>query len=166
MVLFQKCVWRFNSSINFFFYLLFWSKSDYPSWSSCPFFIKFIKMTKATFFFFFLPKLSSFIDWCCYYTQVSYTGSWEPLVDEILSTWWKYINRGGSLRSIYFHVSIKKTIYRYKKAKILLLSCYMYLKAVISHPWHHSYCSKKEWMNECCLTPTQQFFSYIMARKC
>jgi hypothetical protein len=21
-----------------------------------------------------------FIDWCCYYTQVSYTGSWEPLV--------------------------------------------------------------------------------------
>jgi hypothetical protein len=22
----------------------------------------------------------SFIDWCCYYTQVSYTGSWEPLV--------------------------------------------------------------------------------------
>jgi hypothetical protein len=32
--------------------------------------------------YFFLPKLhvSSFIDWCCYYTQVSYTGSWEPLV--------------------------------------------------------------------------------------
>ena len=30
--------------------------------------------------FFFLQKLSSFIDWCCYYTQVSYTGSWEPLV--------------------------------------------------------------------------------------
>ena len=29
----------------------------------------------------FLPKLSSFIDWCCYYTQVSYTGSWEPLVE-------------------------------------------------------------------------------------
>jgi hypothetical protein len=28
----------------------------------------------------FLPKCSSFIDWCCYYTQVSYTGSWEPLV--------------------------------------------------------------------------------------
>jgi hypothetical protein len=28
----------------------------------------------------FLPKLSSFIDWCCYYTQVSYTGSLEPLV--------------------------------------------------------------------------------------
>ena len=65
---------------QFFFYLQFWSKSDYPSWSSCPFFIKFIKMTKATFVFFFLPKLSSFIDWCCYYTQVSYTGSWEPLV--------------------------------------------------------------------------------------
>jgi hypothetical protein len=21
-----------------------------------------------------------FIDWCCYYTQVSYTGTWEPLV--------------------------------------------------------------------------------------
>jgi hypothetical protein len=21
------------------------------------------------------------IDWCCYYTQVSYTGSWEPLVE-------------------------------------------------------------------------------------
>ena len=37
-------------------------------------------MTKATFVKFFLPKLSSFIDWCCYYTQVSYTGSWEPLV--------------------------------------------------------------------------------------
>jgi hypothetical protein len=29
-------------------HLQFWSKSDYPSWSSCPFFIKFIKMTKAT----------------------------------------------------------------------------------------------------------------------
>ena len=35
-------------------------------------------MTSATFVIF-LP-LSSFIDWCCYYTQVSYTGSWEPLV--------------------------------------------------------------------------------------
>jgi len=35
-------------------------------------------MTRATFVIF-LPKLSSFIDWCCY-TQVSYTGSWEPLV--------------------------------------------------------------------------------------
>ena len=34
-------------------------------------------MTRATFGIF-LPKLSSFIDWCC--TQVSYTGSWEPLV--------------------------------------------------------------------------------------
>jgi hypothetical protein len=33
-------------------------------------------MTKANFF----SKLSSFIDWCCYYTQVSYTDSWEPLV--------------------------------------------------------------------------------------
>jgi hypothetical protein len=35
-------------------------------------------MTKATFVIF-LPKtkLASFIDWC-YYTQVSYTGSWEP----------------------------------------------------------------------------------------
>jgi hypothetical protein len=27
-----------------------------------------------------LHLLSSFIDWCCYYTRVSYTGSWEPLV--------------------------------------------------------------------------------------
>ena len=36
-------------------------------------------MTRVTFVIFFLPKLSSFIDWC-YYTQVSYTGSWEPLV--------------------------------------------------------------------------------------
>ena len=36
-------------------------------------------MTRATFVIFW-PKLSSFIDWCCYYTQVSYTGSWEPLV--------------------------------------------------------------------------------------
>ena len=35
-------------------------------------------MTRATFGIF-LSKLSSFIDWCCY-TQVSYTGSWEPLV--------------------------------------------------------------------------------------
>jgi hypothetical protein len=43
--------------------------------------LKFIKMTKATIVNFFLPKLSSFIDWCCYYTQVSYTGSWEPLVN-------------------------------------------------------------------------------------
>jgi len=33
-------------------------------------------MTRATFVIF----LSSFIDWCCYYTQVSYTGSCEPLV--------------------------------------------------------------------------------------
>ena len=32
----------------------------------------------------FWPKLSSFIDWCCYYTQVSYTGSWEPLVEILL----------------------------------------------------------------------------------
>jgi hypothetical protein len=30
--------------------------------------------------FFLLTKLSSFIDWCCYYTQVSYTGSSEPPV--------------------------------------------------------------------------------------
>jgi hypothetical protein len=42
-------------------------------------FIVFPSPTKATFVNFFLPKLSSFIDWC-YYTQVSYTGSWEPLV--------------------------------------------------------------------------------------
>jgi hypothetical protein len=35
-------------------------------------------MTRATFVIFW-PKLSSFIDWCCY-SQVSYTGSWEPLV--------------------------------------------------------------------------------------
>jgi hypothetical protein len=35
-------------------------------------------MTRATFVIF-LPKLASFIDWC-YYTHVSYTGSWEPLV--------------------------------------------------------------------------------------
>ena len=33
---------------------------------------------KRTTFFIFWPKLSSFIDWC-YYTQVSYTGSCEPL---------------------------------------------------------------------------------------
>jgi len=36
-------------------------------------------MMKANLLIFFLSKLSSFIDWC-YYTQVSYTGSWEPLV--------------------------------------------------------------------------------------
>ena len=36
-------------------------------------------MTRATFVIFW-PKLSSFIDWCCCYTQVSYTGSQEPLV--------------------------------------------------------------------------------------
>ena len=36
-------------------------------------------MTRATFVIFW-PKLSSFIDWCCYYTQVSYACSWEPLV--------------------------------------------------------------------------------------
>ena len=41
-------------------------------------------MTKATFVNFF-DRLSSFIDWCCYYTQVSYTGSWEPLVSELPS---------------------------------------------------------------------------------
>ena len=35
-------------------------------------------MTRATLVIFW-PKLASFIDWC-YYTQVSYTGSWEPLV--------------------------------------------------------------------------------------
>jgi hypothetical protein len=29
--------------------LQFWSKFDYPSWSSCPFFIKFIKKKKNTF---------------------------------------------------------------------------------------------------------------------
>ena len=27
-----------------------------------------------------LPKLSSFIDWCCFYAQVGYAGFWEPLV--------------------------------------------------------------------------------------
>ena len=36
-------------------------------------------MTRTTFVIF-IRKLSSVIDWCCYYTQVSYTGSWEPLV--------------------------------------------------------------------------------------
>ena len=36
-------------------------------------------MTRSTFVIFLL-KLSSFIDWCWYYTQVSYTGSWESLV--------------------------------------------------------------------------------------
>ena len=35
-------------------------------------------------FVIFWPKLSSFIDWC-YYTQVSYTGSWEPLVCNLQS---------------------------------------------------------------------------------
>ena len=35
-------------------------------------------MTRATFVIFW-QKLSSFFDWC-YYTQVSYTGSWESLV--------------------------------------------------------------------------------------
>ena len=42
-------------------------------------------MTRATFVIFWL-KLSSFNDWCCYYTQVSYTGSWEPLVI-VLACW-------------------------------------------------------------------------------
>ena len=42
-------------------------------------------MTRATFVIFW-PKLSSFIDWCCYYTHVSYTGSCEPLVI-ILAHW-------------------------------------------------------------------------------
>ena len=46
-------------------------------------------MTSATFVIFWL-KLSSFIDWCCYYTQVSYKGSWEPLVKII---WWNRINQ-------------------------------------------------------------------------
>ena len=36
-------------------------------------------MTRATFVSFWM-KLLSFIDWCYYYTQVSYTGSWESLV--------------------------------------------------------------------------------------
>jgi hypothetical protein len=41
----------------------------------CPnFFGEGSAMTRATFVIFW-PKLSSFIDWCCYYTQVSYTGS-------------------------------------------------------------------------------------------
>ena len=34
-----------------------------------------------------MTKLSSFIDWCCYCTQVSYTGSWEPLV--LSNCWWQ-----------------------------------------------------------------------------
>jgi hypothetical protein len=38
-----------------------------------------LQWRRLHFLIFFLPKLSSFIDWC-YYTQVSYTGSWEPLV--------------------------------------------------------------------------------------
>jgi hypothetical protein len=43
-------------------------------------------MTRATFVIFW-PKLSSFIYWCCYmyYTQVSYTGSWEPLVSHLIA---------------------------------------------------------------------------------
>jgi hypothetical protein len=36
-----------------FFYLQFWSKSDYPSWSSCPFFIKFIKKKLILFVLYF-----------------------------------------------------------------------------------------------------------------
>ena len=43
-------------------------------------------MTRATFVIFW-PKLSSFIDWCCYYTQVSNTGSWEPLVIITVERW-------------------------------------------------------------------------------
>jgi hypothetical protein len=36
-------------------------------------------MTRAKFLIFW-SKLSTFIDWCRYYTQVSYTGFWESLV--------------------------------------------------------------------------------------
>ena len=35
--------------------------------------------------------MSSFIDWCCYYTQVSYTGSWEPLVFGVPPHKYKYL---------------------------------------------------------------------------
>ena len=42
-----------------------------------------IFLEKGATFVIFSPKLSSFIDWCCYYTQVSYTGSWEPLVCKV-----------------------------------------------------------------------------------
>ena len=42
-------------------------------------------MTRATFVIF-LPKLSGFIDWCCYYAQVRYTGSWEPLVRYLMQS--------------------------------------------------------------------------------
>jgi hypothetical protein len=51
-----------------------------------------LQWRKATFVNYFLPKLSSFIDWCCYYIQVSYTGSWEPLVFVI------FINFFGQLK--------------------------------------------------------------------
>jgi hypothetical protein len=42
-----------------------------------PFFHQIYKNDEGYICFVFLPKLSSFIDWCCYYTQVSYTGSCE-----------------------------------------------------------------------------------------
>jgi hypothetical protein len=49
-----KCRTHFwKRTINFFFYLQFWSKSDYSSWSSCPFFIKFIKKKLILFVLYF-----------------------------------------------------------------------------------------------------------------
>ena len=66
-------------------------------------------MMRATFVIF-LPKLSSFIDWC--YTQVSYTGSWEPLV-KILLLW----NRSAKWTETWYEASMGSSLWR-----VLILS--------------------------------------------
>jgi hypothetical protein len=56
-------------------------------------------MTRATFVIFW-PKLSSFVDWCCY-TQVSYTGSQEPRKSTK-----KCISRGITLHTVVRHFQL------------------------------------------------------------
>ena len=74
-------------------------------------------MTKAAFVNFFLAKLSSFIDWCCYYTQVSYTGSWEPLVVVHI---YMYFLVCSAFRMYYHYTIYSKTcITRTKKSGLL-----------------------------------------------
>jgi hypothetical protein len=77
--LLTRCFWLLLKIINYMVFLtailISYIKGGTPAQICLE---KGSAMTRATFVIF-LPKLLSFIDWC-YYTQVSYTGSWEPLV--------------------------------------------------------------------------------------
>jgi hypothetical protein len=80
-------------------------------------------------FFVDLDKLSSFIDWCCYYTQVSYTGSWEPLVFLIILNIWIYYTISFCRFTFCFYILMAKQTNRRKRfiKTILLRSIDLFL---------------------------------------